>query len=118
MRWAAGALPSPPGGLSCTPSRPSTATQEPPMSRSPVIRCTLAAVLAAAATSTAPAQGDISQKPYGKTKDGKEATLYTLTNAKGMRAEITNYGGIVAVLTAPDRDGKFADVVLGFDKLD
>jgi aldose 1-epimerase len=88
------------------------------MSRSPAIRCALAALLAAAATTPAPAQGDVSQKPFGKTKDGKEVTLFTLTNAKGMRAEITNYGGIVTVLTAPDRDGKFADVVLGFDKLD
>ncbi len=34
-----------------------------------------------------------------------------------MEARIANYGGIVVSLTAPDRDGKFADVVLGFDNL-
>ncbi len=35
-----------------------------------------------------------------------------------MEARITNYGGIVVSLTAPDRDGKYADVVLGYNDLD
>jgi aldose 1-epimerase len=35
-----------------------------------------------------------------------------------MEARIATYGGIVVSLTAPDRDGKFADVVLGFDRLE
>jgi aldose 1-epimerase len=35
-----------------------------------------------------------------------------------MEAQITNYGGIVVSLKVPDRNGKFADVVLGFDSLD
>jgi aldose 1-epimerase len=60
---------------------------------------------------------NIKQEPFGMTKDGKPATLYTLRNAKGMEAKITNYGGIVISLTAPDRNGKFADVVLGYDNL-
>ncbi len=37
---------------------------------------------------------------------------------KGMEASIMTYGGVVVSLTAPDRDGKFADVVLGFDRLE
>ena len=41
--------------------------------------------------------------------------LYTLTNAAGMQAGIITYGGTVVSLTAPDRTGKFADVVLGLD---
>ncbi len=52
------------------------------------------------------------------TVDGKEAFLFTLANARGMTTTITNYGGIVVTLTAPDREGKFDDVVLGYDKLD
>src|SRR5206468_3614196 len=44
--------------------------------------------------------------------------LFTLTNANGMSATITNYGGIVTSLNVPDKKGKFADVVLGFDNLD
>lgn len=49
--------------------------------------------------------------------DGKEVVLYTLVNANGMTASITNYGAIVTALTAPDKAGKFENVVLGFDKL-
>lgn len=48
--------------------------------------------------------------------DGKEVVLYTLTNANGMTAKITNYGAIVTKLTAPDKSGKFENVVLGFDR--
>jgi len=44
--------------------------------------------------------------------------LFTLTNAAGVTASITNYGGIVTSLMVPDRAGKMADVVLGFDSLD
>jgi aldose 1-epimerase len=50
--------------------------------------------------------------------DGKEVFIYTLTNANGMTVKIINYGAIVTEMTAPDRNGKFEDVVLGFDKPD
>ena len=50
--------------------------------------------------------------------DGKEVTLYTLTNANGMIAKISSYGAIVTELTAPDKAGKFENVVLGFDKME
>jgi aldose 1-epimerase len=44
--------------------------------------------------------------------------LFTLTNDNGIQARITNYGGIVVSLLAPDRNGALADVVLGYDTLD
>lgn len=44
--------------------------------------------------------------------------LFTLTNHNGIRVGITNYGGIVVSLLAPDRNGQLADVVLGFDTLE
>ncbi len=47
--------------------------------------------------------------------DGKNVMQYTLTNAKGMTATIISYGAIVTHLTAPDKSGKFENVVLGFD---
>jgi aldose 1-epimerase len=59
----------------------------------------------------------ITVKPFGKLADGQKADLYTLTNKNGATATISNYGGIVTSLTMPDRNGKFADVVLGFDSL-
>lgn len=55
---------------------------------------------------------------FGKTEDGQAVDLYTLTNANGMKAKITTYGGIITELDVPDRDGKLEDVVLGFDNLD
>lgn len=59
----------------------------------------------------------IEKAAYGKLADGTEADLYTLRNGAGMEAKITNFGGIVVSLTAPDKAGKFADVVLGMDSL-
>jgi aldose 1-epimerase len=59
----------------------------------------------------------INSETWGTTKSGQKATLYTLRNANGMEARITNYGGIIVSLTAPDKKGQFADVVLGFDNL-
>jgi aldose 1-epimerase len=59
----------------------------------------------------------VQQAPFGRLPDGTEAHLYTLTNANGLVAKITNYGTIITELHVPDRQGKPADVVLGFDNL-
>src|SRR6476659_7787068 len=59
----------------------------------------------------------ITKTSFG-TADGQAVDLYTLTNRNGMEAKIMSYGGIVTSLTAPDRNNKFADVVLGFNDLD
>jgi aldose 1-epimerase len=59
----------------------------------------------------------ISKEVFGELPDGKIAHLYTLTNSNGMVVKITNYGGIVTELTAADKEGKWEDVVLGFDSL-
>jgi len=64
-------------------------------------------------------RGDgIAKKQFGTLPDGRDVELYLLTNHNGMQASITTYGGIIVSLTAPDRNGVFADVVLGFDNLD
>ena len=60
----------------------------------------------------------IQRADFGKTREGVSVSVYTLTNKNGLTARITNYGGRVVSLTAPDRNGKMADVVLGFDSLD
>ncbi len=59
----------------------------------------------------------ITKAAFGKTKDGKAADIYTLTNANGMRMRVTNYGGIVTSLQVPDKRGKMADVTLGYNTL-
>ncbi|MBM3852727.1 MAG: galactose mutarotase [Verrucomicrobia bacterium] len=71
----------------------------------------LASSLTAGTASVTPA-------PFGKLKDGREVKLYTLVNANGVKADITNYGAIVVRLLVPDRAGKLDDVVLGYNKLD
>lgn len=60
----------------------------------------------------------VTKTSFGKTAEGTEVSLYTLKNSKGMEAAITNYGGIVVSLKTPDKNGQFADIVLGFDSLD
>jgi aldose 1-epimerase len=62
-------------------------------------------------------QAGVSHVPFGKTPDGTQVELYTLTNENGMVARIMTYGAIVTELLAPDRNGKLDDVVLGFDNL-
>lgn len=42
--------------------------------------------------------------------------LYTLTNANGMEARVTDYGACLLSLKVPNRNGQFADVLLGFDR--
>ncbi|HEX2867212.1 MAG TPA: aldose epimerase family protein [Ignavibacteriales bacterium] len=60
----------------------------------------------------------ISERPFGKTPGGENVSLFTLSNSKGMKAEVTNYGGIVVSLIVPDKNNNFSDVVLGFNNLD
>jgi aldose 1-epimerase len=68
-------------------------------------------------TMTHAADSSIDAKPFGTTSQGEKVTQYTLTNAKGASVSIITYGGIVTSLKVPDRNGKLADVVLGFKTL-
>lgn len=52
---------------------------------------------------------------FGKLKDGTETFLYTIQNSKNMKATITEYGAALVSLWVPDKNGKFLDVVLGYD---
>jgi aldose 1-epimerase len=68
-------------------------------------------------TTTASA-ATITKQPYGKTPDGAVVDLYTLTNGKGVEAQIITYGGTVVSLKVPDSAGKLDNVVLGFSRLE
>ncbi len=59
----------------------------------------------------------IQEKEFGTTPEGELVQLYTLSNAKGMRVSITNYGGTITEIIVPDKNGDFGDVVLGYDSL-
>jgi aldose 1-epimerase len=60
--------------------------------------------------------GSIASKPFGRTSQGQLVTLHTLTNKNGMSVSIMDYGATIVKILAPDRNGKFDNVVLGFDK--
>ena len=59
---------------------------------------------------------NIQVSDYGVTAKGDSIKKYTLTNKNGMKVEVINFGGIITSLTAPDKNGKYEDVVLGFTK--
>lgn len=59
----------------------------------------------------------VQKELFGTDKEGKEVYLYTLSNSRGMKAKVMNYGAILVDLIVPDKEGKTADVVLGYDKL-
>lgn len=60
----------------------------------------------------------IREPTWGVMPDGTVIKLYTLTNRGGMIAKISSYGAILTELRVPDRKGKLANVVLGFDAFD
>ncbi|ADG10368.1 galactose-1-epimerase [Caulobacter segnis] len=70
--------------------------------------------LALAATSTATA-AELSRRPFGQTPSGEAVEAVTLTNAKGVSATVITYGATLQSLVAPDKAGKKADIVLGFN---
>jgi aldose 1-epimerase len=60
----------------------------------------------------------VQSKLFGRTDDGRQVNLYELLNANGLRATVMDYGAILVDLEVPDRNGKLADINLGFDDLD
>lgn len=74
----------------------------------------VAALAGAAQTGTASAE-KIAMDSFGKTPDGKEAKLYTLTNKNGLRAKLSDLGATLVAMEVPDKAGKIADVTHGFD---
>ncbi len=60
----------------------------------------------------------VSEAAFGQSLEGQPASLFTLTNAKGMLVRISNFGGVITEIQVPDRQGKFANVNLGFDEVE
>jgi aldose 1-epimerase len=58
------------------------------------------------------------ERRFGALPDGTEVGLFTMTNDGGIEVSIATYGGIITSLKVPDRNGRLADVVLGFDLFD
>jgi aldose 1-epimerase len=80
-------------------------------------RIVVGAVVFAAVSIIAEAKTKVTSQPFGKLPDGTPVEIYTLSDG-AFEVRIATYGGVVISLIAPDRNGKTADVVLGFDDLD
>ena len=65
-----------------------------------------------------PYKSGLRKSDFQKTIDGKKTDLYTLTNKNGYEISITNYGGAIASIMAPDKDNKFMNIVQGHDSID
>lgn len=61
---------------------------------------------------------ELDPKDFQTTIDDKKTDLYSLVNEQGMNVAITNYGARLVGLFVPDRDGKFEDIILGFNRID
>ncbi len=77
----------------------------------------LAATVLAACLGGYSMASEISAVDWG-TIDGKPVKLFTIANDAGLVMKVTNFGAIITELHAPDRNGKTADIVLGFESLD
>jgi aldose 1-epimerase len=87
----------------------------------PLRAMTLALTLAGAcgmSLSNSADAADFARAPFGKLPDGRPVEIITLRNAKGVTAAVINYGAALQSLVMPDRDGKLADVTLGYASLD
>jgi len=91
----------------------------------PALLFTLGLASAGLAQKTGPA---FEEEKFGKLPDTKDkkgkavrgpiVTQYTLVNKNNVVVKCIEYGAIITEIRVPDKDGKLADVALGFDKLD
>jgi aldose 1-epimerase len=62
-------------------------------------------------------RSNVKKDLFGKLPDGTSIDIYTLSEGP-IEVRVTNYGGYLVSLKVPDRNGRSADIVLGFDDLD
>ena len=56
------------------------------------------------------------QQTFGEIAPNQSARLWTVTNSQGLVLKVTDYGARLVALECPDRDGRLANVNLGFDR--
>ncbi len=55
---------------------------------------------------------------FEKEINGKKTDIFTMKNKNGMVVTVTNYGAKIVSIYVPDKNGNFADVLLGFKSID
>jgi aldose 1-epimerase len=78
----------------------------------------LSTALFLGASVTLSAATRIETQPFGSSAEGKPVSIFTLSREGAPTVRITNYGGIIVSIMAPDRAGKTADVIQGFSTLE
>jgi len=72
----------------------------------------------AGASASATAGVTATRTPWGKLSDGTAVEMVELKNSNGVTARLITYGAAIQSLMTPDKDGKFADIVIGYDSID
>lgn len=87
------------------------------MKSNPIMTVLAAACLASCGEPGASSahNSEIPVENFGKLPDGREAKLFTLTNKNGLVAKISDLGATLVSMETPDKDGKVAEITLGFD---
>ena len=70
---------------------------------------------------TTPTESNLSgldKKAFQKNINNQQTDLYILKNAQGMEVAVTNYGCALLSIMVPDKNGKYANVVLGHDSIE
>ena len=89
------------------------------MTKFPLILSGLALLTAMAASAVSAGESSVTKEKWGNLPNTNEEVFkYTLTNDNGMSVVVSNYGALITSINVPDKDGKFADVVLGFDTVE
>jgi len=88
------------------------------MTRLPSLLLAFFSFFVFAASQATGAGREVQTSDFGKTSEGVSVHRYVLTNNKGAEAVVINYGATLVSLKVPDRNGKTADVVLGYDTLE
>lgn len=58
---------------------------------------------------------EIERSPFGRLPGGEAVEIFTLRSASGTEVRVIGFGGAIVSIRVPDREGRLADVVLGYD---
>jgi aldose 1-epimerase len=81
------------------------------------MRAPAVSIILALTVALLPAGTGVTRAAFGTMPDGTSIEVFTIANARGMEVRAIEFGAIIVSLTAPDRNGRTADVVLGYDTL-
>jgi aldose 1-epimerase len=90
------------------------------MSQAWATRLAFGAAMTAAlgAAAEAPSPVELQERNFRAEIDGRPVGLYSIRNANGMVARLTNFGARIEQVLVPDREGRLGDVAQGYETID